>query len=109
MLQFCFWLCDIIQDIPVCTLPMDNIVRGVDRKRTSNTETFTEFANAVLVTVRPCSCIYAYSVVREFLLKRSFHSIVIRSSAAPTGLVVLNTRSYWAGKFVLTDCMAIAT
>ena len=25
---------------------------GVDRKRTSNTETFTEFANAVQVTVR---------------------------------------------------------
>ena len=30
---------------------MDNIVRGVDRKRTSNTEKFTEIANAILVTV----------------------------------------------------------
>lgn len=31
---------------------MDNIVHGVDRKCTSNTATFTEFANTAQVTVR---------------------------------------------------------
>ena len=58
---------------------MDNIVRGVDRKRTSNTVTFTEFANAVLLTVevlRLYSCIYAYTVL-EFLLKRSFQLLFL--------------------------------
>ena len=39
---------------------MDDIVRGVDRKRTSNTETFTEFANAVQVTVRSIAPLQLY-------------------------------------------------
>ena len=39
---------------------MDNIVRRVDRKCTSNTETFTEFANAVQVTTRSIAPLQLY-------------------------------------------------
>ena len=88
---------------------MDNTVRRVDRKHTSNRETFTEFADAVFITVESIIAPLQLYYVLVFLLKCSCFT---HSSAAPTGLLVLNSRSYWAGKLVSTGihhCMAIAT
>ena len=39
---------------------MNNIVRRVDRKRTSNTKTFTEFGNTVQVTARSIAPLQLY-------------------------------------------------
>ena len=39
---------------------MNNIVCGVDRKRTSNTKTFMEFGNTVRVTARSIAPLQLY-------------------------------------------------
>ena len=44
------------------TETMDNIVRGVDRKRASNTERYTEIIIAILVTVIEASTVYSSAI-----------------------------------------------